>query len=230
MSQSHHTSLQMRLIWSLGTQVLLHQPSVLHPTWSSLFLRLARAAGVKGNWTGLTAWETEVLQVKREVFKPGLRWNCSLLCEISAFRKKGTASLWSILSLSFSLLLQSLWATLEKYNNHQTQNKARKKKLSWFREVGKPGTQAVSLQELEKAAAFSSHLELNCHLKELSSAFIPKKKQLFVGSRQTGKHTENCFADQLLLLSPCSKWQKIETIIQSRATGRRRSAGKSMSS
>lgn len=63
----------------------------------------------------------------------------------------------------------------------------------------------MSLQELEKAAAFYSHLELNCHLKELSSAFIPKKKQLFVGSRQTGKHTENCFVDQLLLLSPCSK-------------------------
>lgn len=104
------------------------------------------------------------------------------------------------------------------------------KKKIWFREVGKPGSQAVSLQELEKAAAFYSHLELNCHLKELSSAFIPKKKQLFVGSRQTGKHTENCFVGQLLLLSPCSKWQKIETIIQSRATGRRRSAGKRRSS
>lgn len=131
MSQSHHTSLQMRLAWSLGTQVLLRQPSVFHPTRSKVsFLRLARAAGVKGNWTGLTAWETEVLQVKHEVFKSGLRLNCSLLCEISAFWEKGTASLWSILSLSFSLLLQSLWATLEKYNHHQTQNKARGKKKS----------------------------------------------------------------------------------------------------
>lgn len=140
----------------------------------SLFLRLASTAGVKRNWTGLTAWKTEVLQVKHEEFKSGLRWNCPLLYEISAFQKKGTVSLWSILSLSFSLLLQSLWSTLEKYNHHQTQNKARKK-ISWFKEVGKPGTQAVSLQELAKTAAFCSHLELNCHLKELSSAFIPKK-------------------------------------------------------
>lgn len=171
----------------------------------SLFLKLASTAGVKGNWTGLTAWKTEILQVKHKEFKSGWRWNCSLLCEMSAFQEKGTARLWSILSLSFSLLLQSLWATLKKCNHHQTQNKAGEKKISWFREVEKPGSQAVSLQELEKAAAFYSHLELNCHLKELSSAFIPKKKQLFVGSRQTGKHTGNCFVDQLPLLSPHSK-------------------------
>lgn len=88
--------------------------SIPSNTIKNLFLRLASTAGVKGNWTGLTAWETEVLQVKHEVFKSWLRWNCSLLHGISAFWKKGTASLWSILRLSFSLLLQSLWATLEK--------------------------------------------------------------------------------------------------------------------
>lgn len=72
--------------------------------------------------------------------------------------------------------------------------------------------QAVSLQELEKAVAFCSHLELNCHLKELSSAFIPKKNNYLYGAdRQIGKHIGNCFVDLLPLLSPCSKWKKIET-------------------
>jgi len=80
------------------------------------------------------------------------------------------------------------------------------KKISWFREVGKPVAQAVSLQELEKATAFCSHLELNCHLKELSSAFIPKKNNyLYRADRQIGKHIGNCFVDFLRLLSPCSK-------------------------
>ena len=145
--------------------------------------------------------------MKHKEFKSGLRGSYSLLYEISAFQKEDTASLWSILSLSFSPLLQSLWATLEEWgcNHCQTQNKDRKK-IFWFREVGKPVAQAVSLQELEKAAAFCSHLELNCHLKELSCAFIPKKNNyLYRADRQIGKHIGNCFVDLLPLLSPCSK-------------------------
>lgn len=113
-----------------------------------------------------------VLQVKHKEFKSGLRGNYSLLYEISAFQNEDTASLWSILGLSFSLLLQSLWAALEEWgrNRCQTQNRDRKEN-SWFREAGKPVAQAVSLQELE----------LNCHLKELSSAFIPKKNNYLYG-------------------------------------------------
>lgn len=215
MNQTDHTRLLMRLAFSLGVQVLLHQPTVSNPsnTINSLFPTFASTAGIKEDWTGLSVWKTEVLQVKHEEFKSGSRGNYSLLYEISAFQKEDTASLWSILGLSFSLLLQSLWATLEEWgcNHCQTQNKDRKR-ISRFREVGKPVAQAVSLQELEKAAAFCSHLELNCHSKELSCAFIPKKNNyLYKAGRQIGNHIGNGFVDLLPLLSSCSKWKKIET-------------------
>lgn len=90
--------------------------------------------------------------------------------------------------------------------SHKTKTE---EKLSWFREEGKPVAQAASPQELEKAAAFCSHLELNCHLKELSSAFIPEKNNYFYGAdRQIGKHVGNCFVDPLPLLYLWSKWKK----------------------
>jgi len=116
-------------------------------------------------------------------------WDYSLLFEISAFLKEGTASLWSILGLSFSPLLWSLWATVQEWGcNHQKAQNKYRKRMSWFREAGKPVAQAVSLQELGKATVFCSHLELNCYLKELSSAFFPKKNN-FVQSRETDRKT-----------------------------------------
>lgn len=130
--------------WSASVVPSTH--SIPSNTIKSLFPTFASTAGVEGDWTGLSAWKTKALQVKHKECKSGLRGNYSLLYQISAFQKEGTASLWSILSLSFSLLLQSLWATLEELgcNHRQTQNKDQKK---IFREVGKPVAQTVSLQE-----------------------------------------------------------------------------------
>lgn len=97
--------------WSASIAPSAH--SILSNMIKSLFPTFASTARVKGDWTGLGAWKTKVLQVKHKEFKSGVRGNYSLLYEISAFQNEGTASLWNILGLSFSPLLQSLWATLE---------------------------------------------------------------------------------------------------------------------
>lgn len=88
--------------------------------------------------------------------------------------------------------------------------------------------QAVSLQELGKATVFWSHLELNCHLKELSPAFIPKKN--CVSTEEVDKKTGwKSLCRPASPPFPMFKLKKMRNKMLLTGTGKRRDAGQSMS-